>query len=81
MVDVTLEWATFIVSALGTVFMGIGALKQVAARLVVADAKVVGLREPVICPNCGQPFDAWFFPRIDGYRKVTCPRCSYTFEA
>ena len=78
-----LAWAGFIVTALGTVFMGIQALKSVAAKL---RAELSG---EVVCPNCGQPFsrqsfysDEKAFPlTVGGKRFVSCPRCWYTFEA
>lgn len=79
--DEALAWASFLVTALGTVFMGISALKGISARIAAAKANIVGLREPLLCPNCGQPFDTWAFPRVNGRRTVTCPRCSQTFEA
>lgn len=64
----TLEWVSLLVAALGTVFMGLGALKQIQA----ARAEV--------CPNCGQPFDIAKFPVVAGRKVVSCPRCSYTYE-
>lgn len=84
--DETLAWLTFISGSLGTVFMGISAIKAIAMR-----AGAVGLTEYVVCPNCGQPFDAskvqGFSPgkylrtTTYGRRRVTCPRCRHTFEA
>ena len=84
MADETLGWATFIVAALSAVFIGITALKQVT----VAKTQAIGLRKLVTCPNCGQPFDASL---VQGFSPgkylrlynglVTCPRCTFTFEA
>ena len=72
-----LGWATFFVFATGTVFAGIQALKVATARLVAKPEEIL------ICPNCGQPFDASEFPldKWDGKRYVTCPRCWLTYEA
>lgn len=66
--DETLQWVTLLVTALGTIFMGLSALKE--AEPVTAE----------VCPNCGQPFDTTEFPVVAGRKLVTCPRCRYTYE-
>lgn len=74
--DDLLAWGGILVAGLGTVFLGIQALKAIAL-----------VKEPVACPNCGQPFDA---SRVQGFspgkyvraridRLRTCPRCWYTW--
>ena len=76
--DETLAWGALIVGALGTVFMGINAIK----------AKISVGQSMAICPNCDQPFDVSL---VQGFSPgkylrlynglVTCPRCRFTFEA
>lgn len=86
--DETLAWVGLLVGALGTIFMGISALKVASARLVTAKAQVTGFTEPVVCPNCGQRFDASLAQGFSPGKYlrlynglVTCPRCTFTFEA
>lgn len=77
--DETLAWVSLLVGALGTVFLGIRALK-IATSVAIS----TGL---AVCPNCGQPFDASLvqgfspgkYPRLSN-GVVTCPRCWFTFE-
>lgn len=98
MADETLGILSLLVGAMGTVLAGIQALKQVTiARAQQGSSELpLSMRihrsspivDIVICPNCGQPFDAaWSASynletvRINGTRIVSCPRCWYTFEA
>lgn len=81
--------AGVMVTALGTVFSALSFFKNdVPAQLETVSQSVTGLIRPIICPNCSQPFDVLRsyttcgpFPVVNGVRIVTCPRCTYTFEA
>ncbi len=76
--DNLLAWGGLLVAGLGTVFLGIQALKTIAVT------KELDL---VACPNCGQPFDdnlvQGFSPgkysRVRLDRLRTFPRCWYTW--
>jgi len=63
-----LAWGSLVVAGLTTAFIGLQALKTVAVT------------ELVTCPNCAQSFDAKKFHVVLGKRKITCPRCWYTWE-
>ena len=79
---------TFIITGLGTIFLGIQALKAVAAKAHLESGTRLEPGE-FACPNCGQPFSRQSFRSrikqfpltISGKHIVTCPRCWYTFEA
>lgn len=98
-----LAWASLFVGALGTVFLGIQALKAITvSQLSLGRSELPPSELPlsqriyrssppvdyVICPNCGQLFDAaWSASynvetvRVNGTHIISCPRCWYTFEA
>jgi len=70
--DELLGWGSLIVSAAMAAFTGL--------TLMRTNPNISSEYQEVICPVCYQPFDALRFLAVNGVRRVTCPRCRYTWD-